>query len=121
VILLDTNAFIWLESAHARAASLPDSGLVLSPASVLELAYLAEIGKLRPTHADFLHRLAHHPRVKLDQPPATAWFLRAAEQAWTRDPFDRLIAAHALQRGWRLATGDRKIVDQLGPDRTIYL
>ena len=36
-------------------------------------------------------------------------FERAREVAWTRDPFDRLLVAHAAHRGWRLATADAKI------------
>jgi PIN domain nuclease of toxin-antitoxin system len=51
----------------------------------------------------------------LDDPPAAAWFDRALELAWTRDPFDRLLVAHAQLRGWRLATADSDLIDRLGP------
>jgi len=34
---------------------------------------------------------------------------------WTRDLFDRLLAAHAQLCGWRLATADAHLVKQLGP------
>jgi len=36
--------------------------------------------------------------------------------SWTRDPFDRLLVAHARLRGWRLATADTTLLAHL-PDR----
>jgi PIN domain nuclease of toxin-antitoxin system len=45
-------------------------------------------------------------------------FDAAVDLSWTRDPFDRLIVAHARLRGWRLATGDRVILAEL-PERSI--
>lgn len=121
MILLDTNAFIWLEAGHPRAASLGDGPFALSPASVLELAYLAEIGKLHPSRPDFLNALGDHPSVRVDNIPGAGWFLAAANLTWTRDPFDRLIAAHAIHRRWKLATGDTNILRALGPEATLSL
>jgi PIN domain nuclease of toxin-antitoxin system len=37
----------------------------------------------------------------------------AAGLAWTRDPFDRLIAAHAIAAGVPLITADRAILANL--------
>jgi PIN domain nuclease of toxin-antitoxin system len=45
-------------------------------------------------------------------------FDAAVDLSWTRDPFDRLIVAHARLRGWRLATGDRVILAKL-PERSV--
>ena len=45
-------------------------------------------------------------------------FDAAVDLNWTRDPFDRLIVAHARLRGWRLATGDRVILAEL-PERSV--
>jgi PIN domain nuclease of toxin-antitoxin system len=42
----------------------------------------------------------------------------AVDLSWTRDPFDRLIVAHARLRGWRLATGDRMILAEL-PEKSV--
>jgi PIN domain nuclease of toxin-antitoxin system len=50
----------------------------------------------------------------MDDPSAVSWFLEAAELSWTRDPFDRLIVAHARLRGWKLATGDERLLKKLG-------
>jgi PIN domain nuclease of toxin-antitoxin system len=115
VTLLDTNALIWLERGHRRAKPLLKgrTTLYISPASLLELQMLNEIGRLRLA-AGALDALAHDERWLLDDPPAADWFLRSTDIAWTRDPFDRLLVAHARLRGWRLATGDAALAAQLG-------
>ena len=48
-------------------------------------------------------------------------FDRAAEESWTREPFDRLIVAHARLRGWRLATADAAILERLRPSERFEL
>jgi PIN domain nuclease of toxin-antitoxin system len=112
--LLDTNALIWLEQGHRRAKPLIklDAALYVSPASLLELRMLDEIGRIRLGPGG-LEALAQDERWLVDDPPATGWFLRSSEISWTRDPFDRLIVAHAQLRGWRLATGDSALLAQL--------
>lgn len=111
MILLDTNALIWLDTNHRRARPLRDQAapLRVSPASLLELHFLQESGRLNVD----VDAVITDDRWTIDDPPATQWMLRAGEEAWTRDPFDRLILAHARLRGWRLATGDDRILDRL--------
>jgi hypothetical protein len=53
------------------------------------------------------------PRWSLDEPPLDALVTHAVALSWTRDPFDRLLCAHALLRGWRLAGSDRAILEHL--------
>jgi hypothetical protein len=57
----------------------------------------------------------------LDDPPSAAWFSGALDVRWTRDPFDRLLAAHARLGGWRIATGDGEFLRHLGSARCIEL
>jgi PIN domain nuclease of toxin-antitoxin system len=57
----------------------------------------------------------------MDEPPAVAWFRQPTAIGWTRDPFDRLIAAHAQARKWRLATGDIRLLEHLDPGASIRL
>ncbi len=45
--------------------------------------------------------------------------MEASILEWTRDPFDRLIAAQAIAAGCPLATGDRALRDAL-PDHTVW-
>jgi PIN domain nuclease of toxin-antitoxin system len=121
VILLDTNALIWLDHAHPRARALARTGpLHISPATLLEIQILQEAGRLRLRNGD-AHAIASDDRWVLDDPPAAAWFAVALDLTWTRDPFDRLIAAHAQVRGWRLATADAMLLEKLGPRRTLEL
>jgi len=122
VILLDTNAAIWLVQRHRRAHPLTTiPRLYLSPASLLELQLLTESGRLKVASAASVASLADDPRWLLDEPPSGKWFAAAVEMTWTRDPFDRLLAAHARVRGWKLATGDRSLLDHLGTGESLAL
>lgn len=117
MILLDTNALIWIEQGHRRVRDLRAGGkpLYISPASVLELQFLIEAGRVRLRGTGISGLIEHGPWM-LDDPPAAPWFETAVELGWTRDPFDRLIVAHAYLRGWRLATSDAALLARL-PER----
>jgi len=117
VILLDTNALIWIDQDHHRTRGLTGRGrrLYISPASLLELQFLLEAGRVR-LHVSSVSDIVDKHVWLLDDPPATAWFDAALALSWTRDPFDRLLVAHARLRGWRLATADTTLLAHL-PDR----
>lgn len=123
LILLDTNAVIWLHRGHPRVRVLHKTfaTLYVSPASLLELQFLIEGGKVRLIEGATVNDLVEDGRWLLDDPPSAAWFSHATEMSWTRDPFDRLIVAHAGLRGWRLATGDAAIVHKLGSRKCLEL
>ena len=122
MILLDTNALIWLDQHHHRARPLLRSAtrLAISPATLLELQFLVEVGRLRLSGRG-VPDVAGDDRWTVDEPPALDWFGRAAEESWTRDPFDRLIVAHARLRRCRLATGDKTLLDRLRPAERLEL
>jgi PIN domain nuclease of toxin-antitoxin system len=122
MILLDTHAVIWVAQGHRRVRSLQRAHtLYLSPASVLEIQFLSEAGRLRLKPGRSLDDLAADDRWRLDEPPAARWFARACELGWTRDPFDRLLAAHAHLRSWKLATADDVLVEHLGSSHVLAL
>jgi PIN domain nuclease of toxin-antitoxin system len=122
VILLDTNALIWLHRRDRRARILEKRATVYaSPASLLELQILVESGRLRLRPGVSVEQLMADAQWLLDDPPSADWFSRAVEIGWTRDPFDRLLVAHAELRGWRLATGDAELVARLGEPRSLEL
>jgi PIN domain nuclease of toxin-antitoxin system len=123
VILLDTNALLWLETGHARARPLTKlrTRLFLSPASLLELQFLLELGRVRLRGVGSSRDLADDDRWTVDEPPARAWFEEAIAVSWTRDPFDRLIVAHAFARHWKLATADARMLERIDRRRTIEL
>ena len=122
MILLDTNALIWIDAGHPRSRALlrRRERLYVSPASVLELQFLHESGKVRLRNAT-VQWVVDDDRWLVDEPPSGSWFLRAAEVGWTRDPFDRLLVAHAHVRRWRLATADGHMIERLGPAATVEL
>ena len=114
MILLDTNALIWLDQGQARSRPLLRGSrqLYISPATVLELQFLIEAGRIRLREGT-LDSVAADDRWLLDDPPAADWFSQALDLSWTRDPFNRLLVAHARLRGWRLATGDSSLLERL--------
>ncbi|MDP1735843.1 MAG: PIN domain-containing protein [Caulobacter sp.] len=117
MIHLDTHAAIWLAEANERRLSrtarrlIDRQPLVISPAVVLELEVLSEIGRLQNAPAAILARLYDHADVS----PSSAVFAdvvaAAATFGWTRDVFDRLIVANAMADGARLLTADQHILD----------
>lgn len=120
VILLDTSAVIWLSEGHRRTRVLERAPrLYVSPVTLLEAQMLTEAGRLRPVRG--IADLSADPRWLVDEPPAIKWFAAAADLSWTRDPFDRLVVAHARVRGWKLATSDGVLLDQLPASEVLPL
>jgi PIN domain nuclease of toxin-antitoxin system len=114
VILLDTSAIVWIDGNHRRVRRLlgGHQRLCVSPASLLELQFLVEVGRI-DLGGRTVAALADDDRWVVDDPPAAAWFERTWGLGWTRDPFDRLLVAHAQLRRWRLATADAHLLDRL--------
>jgi len=122
MILLDTNAAIWLHHGHRRARPLLKLvRLNFSPASLLELQFLVETGRLEFAGKTSSAHMADDPRWRFDEPPAGSWFSKALEIGWTRDPFDRLLVAHARVRRWKIATSDQLILERLPPSEVFPL
>ena len=123
MILLDTHAVIWLHLGNRRGRALERarSSLYASPATVLELQMLAELGRLKVRRGARVSEIIDDERWSLDDPPSARWFDLAIELGWTRDPFDRLLVAHARLRGWQLATADQRILEHLDHRSTFEL
>lgn len=117
VVYLDTHVVVWL---YARGADAPLSerarqalrGAVevrVSPIVRLELQYLFEIERIGVGPAVILDELADTLGLRLCDAPF-ADVVRVAEgEGWTRDPFDRLVVAHAALREAPLLTKDETI------------
>lgn len=115
VIHLDTHVLVRLFlgevealSAAAREA-IESHDLVASPAAVLELEYLHEIGRLRVVAADVVAELAADVDLRICGLPFRTVAEQALKESWTRDPFDRLIVANAKVAGAALLTKDERI------------
>lgn len=115
MIHLDTHVVVWLYEGRvdrfpaAARARLAASRPLISPMVRLELAFLHEIGRLRVPPAEILDAL----RVDADLGVAESPFERvcaiATTLSWTRDPFDRMVVAHALADDLPLLTRDETI------------
>jgi PIN domain nuclease of toxin-antitoxin system len=85
----------------------------ICPLVELELTYLYEVGRVTEPASAPLAALGRSIGLQ----PADASFEQvvkaAADLSWTRDPFDRLIAAHAIVAGAPLLTADQTILDNL--------
>ncbi len=112
-ILLDTHFLIWLVLDLPRIDDFPWLDRYrpwgVSPISFLEIQFLAEVGRLEVRQPDFMDAVGRDPRFVVDEVPLVALVEKAVPLRWTRDPFDRLLAAHSEARRVPLCTVDRKI------------
>jgi PIN domain nuclease of toxin-antitoxin system len=105
ICYVDTQVAVWLAEANLakisqKAISLIQLGDVrISPMAVVELQYLYEIRRIVVPPPEILVKLnAEIGLTVCDQPfPIIAEI--ALGEGWTRDPFDRIIVAHAKANG----------------------
>ena len=115
-LLLDTHAALWwwraspLLTATARLAIEETETLYVSVASAFEVAIKHRIGKLDDIGDPAVRYpalMAQHGFVALQVTERQA--LRAGQLPGSHgDPFDRLIAAQALEEGLTVVTCDRQ-------------
>jgi PIN domain nuclease of toxin-antitoxin system len=112
---LDTQTMIWLHLARVdllseEARSTIEGGaLAVSPMAVLEITYLHELGRVTGTGEDVRRSLYDQIGLVVDDTPFDQVVRTAGHLDWTRDPFDRLIAAQAMTASAQLVTADRRI------------
>jgi PIN domain nuclease of toxin-antitoxin system len=112
-LLLDTHFLLWIV---LRSRRLDEHGWIeryrpwgVSPVSLLEIQFLAEVGRLEVENPAFTDRLLGDRRFVVDEVPLVALVRNAIALDWTRDPFDRLLAAHSESRRVPLATLDERV------------
>jgi PIN domain nuclease of toxin-antitoxin system len=111
--LLDTHFLIWIAVGSARASEFPWLERYrpwgISPVSFIEIQFLSEIGRLEVKNPDFTEAVMADPRFIVDEVPLIALVRHSLSLTWTRDPFDRLLAAHSAARRAPLCTTDARI------------
>jgi PIN domain nuclease of toxin-antitoxin system len=83
--------------------------LAVSPIVELELTYLYEIGRVSEPASAPLSALRRAFGLQVVDTSLTELVQAAAGLSWTRDPFDRLISAHAIVANAPLITADETI------------
>lgn len=115
-ILLDTHFLLWAVLDLPRMAEFPWLERYrpwgVSPVSFLELQFLAEVGRLEVREPEFMDAIGDDPRFVIDEVPLMTLVAQALPLAWTRDPFDRLLAAHSAARRTPLCTLDRRMREE---------
>lgn len=116
MIRLDTHVVVWLyigetERLSRGAAERIDSEPpTISPMVELELTHLHEIGRLSVSGAEIVADLANRIGLRVSDARLAALVAAAAPLGWTRDPFDRLIAADAIVAAAPLLTKDETLL-----------
>jgi PIN domain nuclease of toxin-antitoxin system len=85
----------------------------VSPLVSLELTYLHEVGRARDSAETMLAALRHSIGLQVSDISLADLAQVATGLSWTRDPFDRLIAAHAIAVDAPLVTADQTILANL--------
>jgi PIN domain nuclease of toxin-antitoxin system len=115
VIRLDTHVVAWLYAGELSRFSdraldrIDHDELVVSPIVTLELTYLHEIGRLTVPGQVIVDDLADRVGLTSSTIGFDAVVTAALPLGWTRDPFDRLIAADAIAAAGELLTRDEQL------------
>ena len=115
MIYLDTHVLVRLYQGDTEKLTdtvrreIEHHDLLVSPAAVLELEYLHEIGRLHTDALKIMDALAADLRAKVCEIPFQQVVEHALKEKWSRDPFDRLIVAHAKAGDAALITKDENI------------
>jgi PIN domain nuclease of toxin-antitoxin system len=117
LIYLDTHVLVWLYAGQVEQFSdsvqalLNEQDLLISPMVQLELQYLHEIKRVTVTADTIIADLAQRLGLAICPKPFTAIIAQATQASWTRDPFDRIIVAHAGLDNNILISKDQTIRD----------
>ncbi len=116
MIYLDTSIIVWLYQGNRRKFSkkairlLDSHEKYVSPIVMLELAYLNEIGRVIVPATEIIQELQEVIYLKICSHPFYKVIERGLHMSWTRDPFDRVIAAQAALHANPLLTKDETIL-----------
>ncbi|HMD51056.1 MAG TPA: type II toxin-antitoxin system VapC family toxin [Bryobacteraceae bacterium] len=112
---LDTHVAVWLyegdrtKLSSAVAKQIESDTLLVSPAVLLEIEYLHERKKLTVGGSAIIRALSRDIGLSICNLTFAAVAESALDLRWTRDPFDRLIVAHAAANDAPLLTKEAKI------------
>lgn len=117
MIYLDTHVVVWLyagerERFPAKVTELiEENEIAISPFVLLELQSLKEIGRLLVSPGVIYENLASSIALSTCDLSLGKIVSESLAQSWTRDPFDKIITAHAIVRSSILITKDSIILE----------
>lgn len=115
MIELDTHVVVWLHAGEIKRfpkpvrTKLDSEELGICPIVLLELEYLNEIDRITVPADRIFADLATEIGLRVMEQSFSVVVRKSLQQDWTRDPFDRIISAHALLSGNPLATKDAQL------------
>ena len=119
---MDTHTLLWFLSGDDRlsdaargAIEEPRNTILVSAASIWEMAIKASLGKLK-VPANLLDVLREQGFVSLAVEPHHAWGVVDLPVGDHKDPFDRQLVAQALAEQLPIISGDGAL-DQYGVER----
>jgi PIN domain nuclease of toxin-antitoxin system len=117
LIYLDTHIVVWLYAGLLEKFSqsvktiLNENEILISPIVRLELQYLSEIERVKESANVIVADLADRIGIKVCEKDFNAVVSHAMAYSWTRDPFDRMIVAHAALNDNLLISKDQNILE----------
>lgn len=114
MIYLDTHVLVMLYAGESKLGAagrraMAHEDLVVSPAAILELEFLYEIGRLKTPTAKLISGLSEQIGLRVCDLAFSTVVSYALSEKWGRDPFDRLIVASAKANNAPLLTRDERI------------
>jgi PIN domain nuclease of toxin-antitoxin system len=113
---LDTHVVVWLCQNNPEKLSGPaldainNYDLLISPAVLIELNFLQQIGRIIRNPLDLARQLRTQLGVQVCKHSFPDMAETALFETWTRDPFDLLIVSNAKANNYSpLVTQDEKI------------
>ncbi len=116
MIFIDTHIFIWLYAGLSEkfsaemVAILDNHDIKISPIVLLETQYLYEIKRITCTSKKIYEDLHLRLGITINNDDFSLVIQNALTLEWTRDPFDRIITAHATALSLPLMTADETIL-----------
>lgn len=116
MIYLDTHVVVWLYAGLIQSLSetahrlINSHDILISPAVRLEVQYLFEVQRIAAPSDTVVADLANRIGLQVCGKPFNRVVGEAMLQRWTRDPFDRLITAHASLESNLLVSKDGNIL-----------
>ena len=112
---LDTHIVVWLYEKRLDLLSekakkyIEENDLFISPIVEMEIEYLFEIGKIIDNSETIVSHLEKYIDLRVDEGDFREIVKISINEKWTRDPFDRIIVAHAKLKDLTLISKDTTI------------